>query len=141
MNMVRILRTSTTQQGTLGVMVLPGGWTCRTMELPWRENRTNISCIPAGEYDCVAVPSVKYGRVYYVQDVSGRTGILIHSGNLAGDVEQGWLTHSHGCILPGKYDGHLGNQLAVLVSRPTVTEIMMRMQGDPFRLRVEEMYR
>ncbi len=141
METVHLLRTSTTSQGTLGVMVLPDGWACRTMELPWRENRTDISCIPDGEYDCVAVSSQKYGRVYHVQGVPGRSSILIHSGNLAGDVTRGFLTHSHGCILPGKYDGCLGAQRAVLVSRSTVTEFMQRMHGDPFQLCIEEMYR
>jgi hypothetical protein len=136
-----LLRTSTSDQGTLGVLVTTGGFECRTIELPWRDNRRNRSCIPEGQYECAWIRSDSFGPVYWVKGVPGRSGILIHPGNLAGDRELGFTTHSYGCILPGKYDGRLGEQRAVLVSRATVTDLERAMGRRPFTLTVKEMFR
>ncbi len=138
MKKAHIYRMSTGVQGTLGFLQLQDGWGCRTLELPWRDNAVNISCIPEGEYTCRVVQSGKYGSVYHVQDVPGRTGILIHPGNLAGSESDGWITHSHGCILLGRQAGVLGGQRAVLFSRPAVATLMRRMEGKPFVLNVQD---
>lgn len=119
--MVEILRTSTGLHGTFGVLIAPG-FRCRTLEPPWRDNRPNISCIPAGEYECAWHYSRKFGWCYIINKVPGRSHILIHPGNLGGDRSKGLRTHTYGCILPGKYDGRLGKQKAVLCSRFTVSE-------------------
>jgi len=137
---VRLLRTSTSDQGTLGVLVLPDGWECRTIELPWRGNQQNISCIPDGTYDVDWIRSNTFGPSFWVRGVPGRTGILIHSGNLAGDRQQGYRTHSYGCILPGKYPGRLDGQRAVLVSRATVTTLEHRLGSRPFTLQIVNTY-
>jgi hypothetical protein len=137
---VELLRTSTGSQGTFGVLVAPE-FNCRTIELPWKENRRNVSCIPEGEYDVVWCYSRTFKKnMYLLLSVPGRSGIRIHSGNLAGDKEKGLRTHSYGCILPGKYDGRLGNQKAVLCSRFALSDFERTMGRRPFRLRVKEMY-
>jgi len=42
---------------TLGSMYDESGkLLCKTMELPWKENRSNISCIPEGTYQVVKQP-------------------------------------------------------------------------------------
>ena len=64
-----------------------------TLELPWRNNKRNVSCIPGGVYRCTLADTVKRGKVYRVNGVTGRTGILIHVGNYPRDTQ--------GCILPG----------------------------------------
>jgi len=52
-----------------------------TVELPWANNAPEKSCIPAGTYKVAHVVSPKYGKVFQVHDVPGRTHILIHSAN------------------------------------------------------------
>jgi len=65
-----------------------------TLELPWKENEHDISCIPPGVYDWVKVYSSKFKRdVILLTNVPGRTAIEIHNGNYNRDT--------HGCILVG----------------------------------------
>ena len=68
-----------------------------TLELAWKDNKRNISCIPEGEYECIKWKSNKRGTVYKVLAVKGRSAILIHIGNYAA----GKRVDTRGCILPG----------------------------------------
>lgn len=65
-----------------------------TMELPWKDNQKDISCIPVGTYPVELFHSIKFGKCFKIQGVPGRDAILIHKGNYNRDT--------HGCILPGK---------------------------------------
>ncbi|AZQ61099.1 SH3 domain-containing protein [Flammeovirga pectinis] len=75
-------------------------FSCDTLELPWKENKNRISCIPEGTYKAVFRDFGAYAnRAFHIQqqngnEVDGRTGILIHSGN--------FFTDTRGCILVGK---------------------------------------
>jgi len=71
-----------------------------TLELPFRDNQKNISCIPKGTYECVRVynraigfPPRRIPITYEVKDVPGRSGILFHAGN--------FVSNTQGCILLG----------------------------------------
>lgn len=139
MREVNIYRLRRSDQGTEGLIVA-GGFHRRTLELPWRDNRSNISCIPPGEYHVEIRLSNKYGRVYWVRHVPNRTYILIHSGNYAGDKSKGFKSHVMGCILLGKKSGFLGGQVAVLNSRVAVREFMNEMNYEPFKLRIQEAF-
>lgn len=66
---------------------------CNTLELPWRDNRVRISCIPKGEYQVLKRWSPKFMNHFHISDVDGRTFILIHPGN--------YHTQILGCILVG----------------------------------------
>lgn len=136
MKTVYLCRFSTSDQGTQGILASEDGFFCKTLELPWKDNKRNISCIPAGEYIVKIRKSPKYGTIYWVTNVKERTWILIHSGNFAGDTSKGWKTHVNGCILLGKKHGFLGNQMAVLSSRVTVRRFMRHMQNETFKLKV-----
>lgn len=138
MAIVYLMRLRSDDQGTLGSLLAPNGFTCLCMELPDRDNRQNISRIPAGEYRCTWHHSPRFGWVYWVRNVPGRSAVLIHPGNLAGDVAKGFKTHSHGCLLLGKYVGKLGRQRAVLVSRPTLREFSSAMDKRDFTLKIME---
>jgi len=67
---------------------------CYTLELPWNDNKKQISCIPKGEYNVEKRQSTKYKNHFHVLDVPNRSYILIHQGNY------NW--HTKGCILVGK---------------------------------------
>lgn len=82
---------------TLGRMVLFEGskiiLQLYTLELPDLGNQQNISCIPEGKYEVHRIYSPKFGKCFHLQDVPGRSEILIHKGNYNKDT--------HGCILVG----------------------------------------
>ena len=66
---------------------------CVTLELPWKGNKTNISCIPRGIYHVSHRESEKYGSHLHVEDVKGRSYILIHVAN--------YVSQLRGCIALG----------------------------------------
>ncbi len=85
-----------------------------TLELPWRENRHGVSCIPAGVYPAHRRMSAKRKyELFELDTVPGRSNIEIHIGNLPSDSE--------GCILLGSAFGILGDKSGILRS------------GDAFR--------
>lgn len=67
---------------------------CHTLELPWKDNKRNISCIPEGDYQVEKRYSGKFKRHFHITDVEGRKWILIHAGNYYTDVR--------GCVLVGR---------------------------------------
>lgn len=69
-------------------------YNCHTLELPWKNNAFQISCIPTGIYKVVRRYSAKFGHHFHITDVNGRTWILIHAGNYYTDIL--------GCILVGR---------------------------------------
>ncbi len=105
-----IVRAETGPAGTFGRLVLEGGWSCVTAEPPWKNNRNDVSCIPCGVYELFYDQAI-YGSsrlkrpVYRFREVPGRTGILIHVGNWAGDVEDGYESDVQGCVLVGAQVG------------------------------------
>jgi hypothetical protein len=85
-------------QQTEGILyVLDGNKTvfsCKTLELPWRDNQRRISCVPDGTYKVVRRSSAKYKNHFHLLDVPNRSLILIHQGN--------YNHQTMGCILVGK---------------------------------------
>lgn len=141
MKTARIIRAASTDQGTFGRLLLDDGQALFTTELPWRNNATQRSCIPPGTYTCALVNSPKFGRVYGVQNVPGRSHVLIHPANVAGDVAMGWDSQLQGCIAPAQQLGALKNttgrmQRAGLVSRPAVRRLEAWAGGQPFKLEI-----
>jgi len=130
-------------QGTSGILVIPGSFSCFTLELPWRNNQQNVSCIPDGDYEIefVKAGSRLGGRrwLYWVHPVEGRSGILIHAGNWAGDPEEGYRRNSYGCPLLGMSKGSMGGQRAVFQSRKAVRRFIHAMGKRPGRLHVRSM--
>lgn len=64
-----------------------------TLELPWRKNERNTSCVPAGVYDIVLEPSAAFGRdLWELKDVPGRSEVKIHAANFTAQLR--------GCIAP-----------------------------------------
>lgn len=115
---------------TFGILVA-GVEVFHTLERPWLSNRSNVSCIPAGEYACKYLPkstSGKYRKVWWLQDVEDRSGILIHNGNL--------VDHTKGCILVGERKGILGGKAAVLASRTAMRKLLDVIGEQGFSLKI-----
>jgi hypothetical protein len=132
---VIIYRFDQSDQGSIGILFTPG-FLCYSMELPWRDNERSFSCIPKGTYIAKIRKSRKYGITFHVTDVEGRSYILIHAGNWAGDTKKGYKAHSEGCILFGKRTGLLQGQKAVLYSKPTIKKFMKHVCNEPFELEI-----
>lgn len=115
-------RTASKATATLGYLVKDGKALCVTCEEPWRNNAKEISCIPAGRYRVVKRFSVKYGHHWHVQDVPGRSLILIHAGNTTKDTR--------GCILAGKSFGTLDGLPAVLESRAAMAALRQTLPDE-----------
>lgn len=94
----KLTRSIFTDMQTLGVLELFEGdkkiFECKTLELPWRNNKIKQSCIPVGNYDVVPRTSPKFGEHFHVLKTEPRTWILFHAGN--------YYTQIEGCILVGK---------------------------------------
>ena len=128
-------RIETSDHGTLGILTIDD-WSCFTLELPWRDNKPQISCIPEGAYGVVPWNSLKWPNSYHVSNVQGRSAILTHTGNLAGDVSEGLKTHVHGCILVGKRHGWLRKQRAILYSAIAMNELRNQVGRNSFDLTI-----
>jgi len=139
-----LFRCPTTDEGTSGFMTFYGIW-WHSLELPDRSNQTNISCVPVGEYTCKVRFSPHFKRLtFHLQDVKGRTYILIHGANFAGDTSKGFQSHLSGCIALGKSAGKAKNkfgkfQKAIFSSRTAVREFMETMNNEEFKLIIKEL--
>jgi hypothetical protein len=80
-------------QGVNGVISVSGQKLCESIELPWRENQAEISCIPEGRYLLRLRRSAKFAEHLEVCGVQSRRFILIHPANDA-------LSELRGCIAP-----------------------------------------
>ena len=136
MRSATLTRDETSDQGTFGTLVTDSGFTCLTGELPWRDNHPKTSCIPPGAYEVEWGVSPSKGPCYHVRNVPDRSDILIHSANLCGDVDQGFVTQLLGCIAPGLAVGELQGQKAVLSSRPALQKLQEDLGEETFELTI-----
>lgn len=94
-----LLRISENNKQTLGRLFIFEGldiaFECCTLELPFKANMRNVSCIPPGEYKVSPRNSEKYDDHFQVENVMMRDYILIHPAN--------YYTQLRGCIAVG-YD-------------------------------------
>ena len=75
------LHRSYFEEGTNGTLFIDGTFFCFTIELPWKDNKRNISCVPEGSYEIEPRFSKKFEHHLIVKDVSERSFILIHPAN------------------------------------------------------------
>lgn len=118
---MRLIRVSSTGEGTFGVLEVGGYPFCVTLENPWMNNAPFVSCIPAGVYNCRRVDSPRFGDTFEVADVEGRSHVVFHEGNTMKDT--------HGCILLGKHYGMLEAEHGILASKITRESFMSTMDG------------
>lgn len=79
--------------GTNGKLECEGKFICNTIELPWKNNETKVSCIPEEKYFIKKRYSKKFQWHLEIMDVKNRSFILFHPANNA-------LKELNGCIAP-----------------------------------------
>ncbi|QNF35872.1 hypothetical protein HUW51_17135 [Adhaeribacter swui] len=102
-------------------------YNCKTLELPWLQNKSKVSCIPTGTYQVRKRNSPKYGDHFHVLDVPGRDYILIHHGNYYTDIL--------GCILPGQNFSDInGDGLRDVTNSKNTMKMLLSLLPDSFTL-------
>jgi len=138
-----LYRLESTDEGTFGIITHQGKW-WYALELPYRNNKPNISCIPTGEYKVSLRFSPHFKKkLYHIKNVPHRSFILFHGANFAGDVTKSYQTHLQGCITLGKRVGKSKNkygimQKCVLSSRQAIAEFQDYLNNEPFKLRIKD---
>lgn len=128
---VTITRTYTDTE-TLGILEARNAgalFTCHSLELPWKENKSNVSCIPAGTYTVTwSFSPRKLKYTYRVQNVPNRAGILFHSAN--------YVTDLLGCIGlgSGRADINHDGIIDIVNSRVTISAFEGFLGKKPFTL-------
>lgn len=118
---------------TLGTLTTDDNqFQCRTLERSWKNNQTNISCIPKGTYIVswrFMLRELKYR--YQVLNVPKRTGIFFHLGN--------FFFNSAGCILLGSLpqDINSDKQLDLINSGSITTSFETKMGKKDFILTIQ----
>ncbi len=96
---------------------------CVTLELPWRDNAHNLSCVPPGQYVAYRRWSPKRDcEVFQLKDVPGRDNIELHVGNFPGDTD--------GCILLGSNYGRGDASAMITGSRSAFNAFMALVAGE-----------
>ncbi len=141
---VYINRDLPTPQQNIGTLTYAGEdnstgekFECVTLELAYRENQPDVSCIPIGSYKCKWTRSSRLSKAkgedvytYEVLDVPNRSGIRIHSAN---------FFHSLlGCIALGEgyIDLDKDGEADITNSRATVKAFYQLMNKQDFMLHI-----
>lgn len=112
--------------GTLGIL-RADQFSCWTLERPWFDNVRNVSCIPEGVYEVRPDAEGRFTGNPEVQDVPGRSEIIIHQGNK--------VTDSAGCILVG-LTRHLADEHMTIGSSLLAYKGLIQAAGKHFTLHV-----
>lgn len=140
MKKVILTRTSGDDKQTLGVLTTDG-FTCKSLELPDKNNASRVSCIPLGTYVCKYTKSPLFSKnagkdvfTYAVLNVPNRSGIRIHSVNYARQLL--------GCVALGSAhkDIDIDGQLDIIRSGDTMRAFEKHMNYEPFELTIIKSY-
>lgn len=126
-NMYRFWKS---ENSIVGIVKVPGLQPIFSLELPWRDNQVNISCIPADIYTCERSPSNLsnlFKELFRICNVPGRKDIIFgHVGNSQ--------LNTKGCILFGLFYSHADY---ITESKKAVDLWMNRMNGiNTFNLKI-----
>ena len=129
-------RFDRSDQGTFGRLTA-GSLSLYSGELPWRDNRPNVSCVPPGTYRVAWTYSDRFRRwMYLLLGTNPRAGIRKHAANLMGDDRMGYRRQLNGCIALGEKLGWMDGQKALLLSAPAVRRFEEHMGRKPFLLEI-----
>ena len=93
MSLVFELERTYHKEWTTGIITLKTVVLSYSIELPWKDNQINISCIPEGLYEIEIRRSEKFKEHIWVKKVENREWILLHPANDA-------RKELSGCIAP-----------------------------------------
>ncbi len=105
----------------------------KTLELPWKDNKRGISCVPEDEYDAVKEgPTLTRPYIYFrVPNVPGRSGILWHPGTYTKDIK--------GCTLPGEKLLHINEDGILDVTNTKITlKKLVDLLPDRFKIIIKK---
>lgn len=126
--MLTITHNNDDGKRTTGWLVY-GEFSCKTLELPWLQNQTNISRIPSGIYECQKITSPSLGDCIEIIGVPNRTYVRIHSGNFTRDIL--------GCVLVGeKLLDFDGDGITDITKSKATLEALMAILPETFMLEV-----
>lgn len=114
---------------TLGKMYFGDNFV-ETLELPWKDNITQISAIPEGEYEVEKTYSPSFRKnLWLIKNVPHRSGIRIHSASFVSDLR--------GCIAPGlsRYDLNKDGIIDMKDSRKAMS-LLEEELPDKFKLKI-----
>lgn len=140
MKKVKIVRTFGNEKQTLGVLTTDN-FTCKTLELPDKNNASRISCIPVGKYICKYTKSPLFSKnagkdvfTYAILSVPNRSGIRIHSVN--------FVRNLLGCVGLGSAhkDIDIDGQLDIIHSGDTIRAFEKHMNYEDFELEIVKGY-
>lgn len=86
-----VLNRSYYREGTNGALTLNGKFICFMLELPWKDNHAELSCIPEGNYLLKHRFSQRFGNHLILKSVRCRRNILIRTGIYIGGDTKGNL--------------------------------------------------
>ncbi|MDI1256296.1 MAG: DUF5675 family protein [Flavobacterium sp.] len=142
MNKATLTRNSDSDKETLGSLTVISDngqrYNCKTLELLWKNNASQVSCIPTGTYTCkftrsnrLSTEAKKDVFTYEVQNVKDRAGIRIHSAN--------YFFQLLGCIALGNtvLDINGDHIPDVTNSKATIKAFEQFMGGEDFLLEVK----
>ena len=122
--LVEIIRLqSYDEDGTFGAVRINGEFVCLSLELPWKNNQRDISCIPTGQTIARRYLSPHFGYEVFRLKVLNRDFEEIHIGNTILDTK--------GCILLGSYIAQFGKRKGVARSRRAFLHFMNCLGTEP----------
>jgi hypothetical protein len=128
MKKVILKRRPSIPMGTFGVLSVDQ-LVLFTVELPWKDNANNVSCIPPGKYRCCWTKSPRLKKfTYEVTNVKGRSGIRIHSANFA--------TQVLGCVALGLTNGKMDGKRGVFGSTTAIRKFNEALNQEDFQLEI-----
>lgn len=126
---ITLQRLSMSDNGTFGVLVVDNRPLFTTLELPWKNNQRNISCIQAGIYKAIYLFSDHFQKyLFMLQNIPGRDSVEMHIGNTIADT--------HGCILLGMQ--YSLSEYAIVNSKYAFDSFMLITPKEGFTLTVKD---
>lgn len=133
MQEVILVRRCQDSKVTTGVMIVFNGKGIRgifaTIELPWKGNERNVSCIPVGSYKCRKTWSPKSAKFRYeIMNVEGRSGIRFDIANFVSELR--------GCIGLGLEHRDINGDgvVDVVMSKVAMGRFESVLRGKEFKL-------
>ena len=124
-----LLRLFSDEKHTLGLLYVIQGkeiiFTCKTLELPWRNNEKGISSAPEGTYPIVLERSPKFKTsLWELKNVPERSEIKIHTAN--------YVRQLNGCIAVGSAWGDIDSDgiTDILNSANTLKKLHYALAGE-----------